>query len=138
MQPSHQPSGACSSHTVRKRQRKAFPPLPTDLGLRKQLEPLWHVACSSQPATTTAAPWAQPAAAPPGTSSSTRRPRPLCPLQVGRELLSSRPRAQEDVQAGLQGLSSKWEELNRQMAEHGKQLWWARQQDQLLGLLQVG
>ncbi|KAB0401288.1 hypothetical protein E2I00_000787, partial [Balaenoptera physalus] len=56
--------------------------------------------------------------------------------QVGRELLSSRPRAQEDAQAGLQGLSSKWEELNRQMAEHGKQLQRARQQDQLLGLLQ--
>ncbi|KAJ8776877.1 hypothetical protein J1605_015054 [Eschrichtius robustus] len=103
-----------------RRQRKALPPLPTDLGLRRQLEPLWHVACSSQPTTATAAPWAQPATAPPGTSSSTRRP-----LQVKRELLSSRPRAQEDTQAGLQGLSSKWEELNR-----------ARQQDQLLGLLQ--
>uniref|UniRef100_A0A8C6D7R2 Spectrin beta, non-erythrocytic 5 n=1 Tax=Moschus moschiferus TaxID=68415 RepID=A0A8C6D7R2_MOSMO len=56
--------------------------------------------------------------------------------QVGRELLSSRPRAQEDVQARLQGLSSKWEELRRKMAERGKQLQQARQQDQLLRLLQ--
>ncbi|CAN0540377.1 unnamed protein product [Rangifer tarandus platyrhynchus] len=56
--------------------------------------------------------------------------------QVGRELLSSRPHAQEDVQARLQGLSSKWEELRRKMAERGKQLQQARQQDQLLRLLQ--
>uniref|UniRef100_A0A452DXD2 Spectrin beta, non-erythrocytic 5 n=1 Tax=Capra hircus TaxID=9925 RepID=A0A452DXD2_CAPHI len=42
--------------------------------------------------------------------------------QVGRELLSSRPHAQEDVQARLQGLSSKWEELRRKVAERGKQL----------------
>ncbi|KAF4017333.1 hypothetical protein G4228_009075 [Cervus hanglu yarkandensis] len=57
-------------------------------------------------------------------------------LQVGRELLSSRPHAQEDVQARLQDLSSKWEELRRKMAERGKQLQQARQQDQLLRLLQ--
>ncbi|XP_061286842.1 spectrin beta chain, non-erythrocytic 5 isoform X2 [Bos javanicus] len=56
--------------------------------------------------------------------------------QVGRELLSSRPHAQEDVQARLQGLSSKWEDLRCKMAEHGKQLQQARQQDQLLRLLQ--
>ncbi|XP_043327488.1 spectrin beta chain, non-erythrocytic 5 [Cervus canadensis] len=56
--------------------------------------------------------------------------------QVGRELLSSRPHAQEDVQARLQDLSSKWEELRRKMAERGKQLQQARQQDQLLRLLQ--
>ncbi|KAG5206556.1 hypothetical protein JEQ12_018129 [Ovis aries] len=56
--------------------------------------------------------------------------------QVGRELLSSRPHAQEDVQARLQGLSSKWEELRRKVAERGKQLQQARQQDQLLRLLQ--
>uniref|UniRef100_A0A8D0S447 Calponin-homology (CH) domain-containing protein n=1 Tax=Sus scrofa TaxID=9823 RepID=A0A8D0S447_PIG len=56
--------------------------------------------------------------------------------QVGRELLRSRPHAQEDVQAMLRGLSSKWEGLNRRMAERGKQLQQARWQDQLLGLLQ--
>ncbi|KAI4583108.1 hypothetical protein MJG53_008321 [Ovis ammon polii x Ovis aries] len=56
--------------------------------------------------------------------------------QVGRELLSSRPHAQEDVQARLQGLSSKWEELRRKVAERGKQLQQVRQQDQLLRLLQ--
>lgn len=37
----------------------------------------------------------------------------------------------------LRGLSSKWEGLNRRMAERGKQLQQARWQDQLLGLLQV-
>ncbi|XP_037691030.1 LOW QUALITY PROTEIN: spectrin beta chain, non-erythrocytic 5 [Choloepus didactylus] len=56
--------------------------------------------------------------------------------QVGRELLSTGPPAQGDVQAGLQALSSKWEVLTRQMAEHGDKLWQARQQEQLLGLLQ--
>ncbi|XP_057577784.1 spectrin beta chain, non-erythrocytic 5 [Hippopotamus amphibius kiboko] len=56
--------------------------------------------------------------------------------QAGRELLGSRPRAQEDVQARLQGLSRKWEELNRKTAERGKRLRRARQQDRLLGLLQ--
>ncbi|XP_032336758.1 spectrin beta chain, non-erythrocytic 5 [Camelus ferus] len=56
--------------------------------------------------------------------------------QVGRGLLSSWPHAQEDVQAALQGLSGKWEELHRKVAELGKQLWRARRQDQLLGLLQ--
>lgn len=83
-------------------------------------------------------PRTQPTTATPSTSSLARRPRPLCPLQVGRELLSSRPHAQEDVQARLQGLSSKWEELRRKVAERGKQLQQARQQDQLLRLLQVG
>lgn len=113
--------------------------MPTDLGPRKQLEEsLRPVECSLQPVTPTAAPWTQPTTATPSTSSSTRRPRPLCPLQVGRELLSSRPHAQEDVQARLQDLSSKWEELRRKMAERGKQLQQARQQDQLLRLLQVG
>uniref|UniRef100_A0A8C4M5V2 Spectrin beta, non-erythrocytic 5 n=1 Tax=Equus asinus TaxID=9793 RepID=A0A8C4M5V2_EQUAS len=65
-----------------------------------------------------------------------KTPRPLSPLQAGRELLSSRLSAQEDVQARLQGLSSKWEELNLKMAERGDQLRQARQQDQLRGLLQ--
>ncbi|KAF6133107.1 spectrin beta, non-erythrocytic 5 [Phyllostomus discolor] len=53
--------------------------------------------------------------------------------QVGRKLLSSELRAQEDVQARLWGLSSKWEELNHKTAAQGEQL---RQQDQLLRLLQ--
>lgn len=52
--------------------------------------------------------------------------------------MSSRLSAQEDMQARLQGLSSKWEELNLKMAERGDQLRQARQQDQLRGLLQVG
>ncbi|XP_037360039.1 spectrin beta chain, non-erythrocytic 5 [Talpa occidentalis] len=56
--------------------------------------------------------------------------------QAGTELLSSGCHAQEDVQAVLQGLSSKWEELNRKMAECGDALRQARQQEQLLGLLQ--
>lgn len=58
-------------------------------------------------------------------------------LQVGRELLSSRPCVQEDVRARLQGLSSQWEELNYKMAERREQLQQARQRDQLLVLLQV-
>uniref|UniRef100_A0A8C3VFV2 Spectrin beta, non-erythrocytic 5 n=1 Tax=Catagonus wagneri TaxID=51154 RepID=A0A8C3VFV2_9CETA len=56
--------------------------------------------------------------------------------QAGRELLRSRPHAQRDVQATLQGLRSRWEGLNREMAERGKQLQQARWQDQLLGQLQ--
>ncbi|XP_077736870.1 spectrin beta chain, non-erythrocytic 5 [Canis aureus] len=56
--------------------------------------------------------------------------------QVGRQLLSSRPQAQEDVQSSLQGLRNKWEAVKRKMAEHGDQLRQARQQAQLLGLLQ--
>ncbi|XP_007933521.1 spectrin beta chain, non-erythrocytic 5 [Orycteropus afer afer] len=56
--------------------------------------------------------------------------------QVGRELLNSGPHAQEDVQARLQGLSSKWEELNLKMAERRDKLRQARQQEQLLELLQ--
>ena len=98
------------------------------------------VACGVQLATSHShcCPRTQPTTATPSTSSSTRHPRPLCPLQVGRELLSSRPHAQEDVQARLQGLSSKWEELRCKMAERGKQLQQTRQQDQLLRLLQVG
>ncbi|KAF5925525.1 hypothetical protein HPG69_001972 [Diceros bicornis minor] len=56
--------------------------------------------------------------------------------QVGRELLGSRLHAQEDVQTRLQGLRSKWEELNLKMAERGDQLRQAGQQDQLRGLLQ--
>ncbi|KAM5340248.1 LOW QUALITY PROTEIN: spectrin beta chain, non-erythrocytic 5 [Glossophaga mutica] len=56
--------------------------------------------------------------------------------QVGRKLLSSEPRAQEDVQARLRGLSSKWEELNHKTAARGEQLLQARQQDQLRGLPQ--
>ncbi|XP_073733567.1 spectrin beta chain, non-erythrocytic 5 [Callorhinus ursinus] len=54
--------------------------------------------------------------------------------QVGRQLLSDRPRAQEDVQASLQGLSSKWEELKHKLAEQGDRL---QQGRQLLGLLQA-
>ncbi|XP_072594223.1 spectrin beta chain, non-erythrocytic 5 [Vulpes vulpes] len=56
--------------------------------------------------------------------------------QVGRQLLSSRPQAQEDVQSSLQGLRNKWEAVKRKMAEHGDQLRQARQQAPLLGLLQ--
>ncbi|XP_049479925.1 spectrin beta chain, non-erythrocytic 5-like [Panthera uncia] len=56
--------------------------------------------------------------------------------QVGRQLLSSRLHAQEDVQGSLQGLSDKWEELKHKMAERGDQLQKARQQTQLLRLLQ--
>ena len=113
--------------------------MPTDLGPREQLEaPLRPVECSLQPVNSHCCPRTQPTTATPSTSSSTRHPRPLCPLQVGRELLSSRPHAQEDVQARLQGLSSKWEDLRCKMAERGKQLQQARQQDQLLRLLQVG
>ncbi|GAB5572546.1 spectrin beta chain [Prionailurus iriomotensis] len=56
--------------------------------------------------------------------------------QVGRQLLSSRLHAQEDVQGSLQGLSNKWEELRHKMAERGDQLQRARQQAQLLQLLQ--
>uniref|UniRef100_A0A667H474 Spectrin beta, non-erythrocytic 5 n=1 Tax=Lynx canadensis TaxID=61383 RepID=A0A667H474_LYNCA len=56
--------------------------------------------------------------------------------QVGRQLLSSRLHAQEDVQGSLQGLSNKWEELKHKMAERGDQLQKARQQAQLLQLLQ--
>ncbi|XP_006883283.1 PREDICTED: spectrin beta chain, non-erythrocytic 5 [Elephantulus edwardii] len=56
--------------------------------------------------------------------------------QVGRELLSSGLLTPEDVQARLQGLSSKWEEVNRKTAEHVDKLHWARQQEQLLGVLQ--
>lgn len=41
------------------------------------------------------------------------------------------------MQAGLRDLSNKWEELNLKMAERGEQLRQARQQDQLLELLQV-
>lgn len=52
--------------------------------------------------------------------------------------MSSRPQAQEDVQSSLQGLRNKWEAVKRKMAEHGDQLRQARQQAQLLGLLQVG
>ncbi|CAD7671031.1 unnamed protein product [Nyctereutes procyonoides] len=56
--------------------------------------------------------------------------------QVGRQLLSSRPQAQEDVQNSLQDLRNKWEAVKRKMAEHGDQLRQARQQAPLLGLLQ--
>ncbi|XP_077905876.1 spectrin beta chain, non-erythrocytic 5 isoform X4 [Ictidomys tridecemlineatus] len=56
--------------------------------------------------------------------------------QAGRELLCSSPHAQEDIQSRLQGLGHKWEELNRKMAERGDALQQARQQEQLLGLLQ--
>ncbi|XP_042798196.1 spectrin beta chain, non-erythrocytic 5 [Panthera leo] len=56
--------------------------------------------------------------------------------QVGRQLLSSRLHAQADVQGSLQGLSDKWEELKHKMAERGDQLQKARQQTQLLRLLQ--
>ncbi|XP_025775020.1 spectrin beta chain, non-erythrocytic 5 [Puma concolor] len=56
--------------------------------------------------------------------------------QVGRQLLSSRLHAQEDVQGSLQGLSNKWEELKHKMAERGDKLQKARQQAQLLRLLQ--
>ncbi|XP_062061690.1 spectrin beta chain, non-erythrocytic 5 [Lepus europaeus] len=56
--------------------------------------------------------------------------------QVGRELLGSQPQAQEDIQARLRGLSSRWEELNHKMAERWDQLQQARWQDQLLRLLQ--
>lgn len=51
--------------------------------------------------------------------------------------MSSRLHAQEDVQGSLQGLSNKWEELKHKMAERGDQLQKARQQAQLLRLLQV-
>ncbi|XP_032273432.1 spectrin beta chain, non-erythrocytic 5 [Phoca vitulina] len=54
--------------------------------------------------------------------------------QVGRQLLSDRPRAREDVQASLQCLSSTWEELKHKLAEQGDRL---RQARQLLGLLQA-
>ncbi|XP_034850492.1 spectrin beta chain, non-erythrocytic 5 [Mirounga leonina] len=54
--------------------------------------------------------------------------------QVGRQLSSDRPRAREDVQASLQCLSSKWEELKHKLAEQGDRL---RQARQLLGLLQA-
>ncbi|KAM8780237.1 LOW QUALITY PROTEIN: spectrin beta chain, non-erythrocytic 5 [Rhynchonycteris naso] len=54
------------------------------------------------------------------------------PLATRREkLLSNGPRAQENVQARLRGLRSKWEELNCKMEEHGKKLQQASQQDQL-------
>ncbi|XP_064148191.1 spectrin beta chain, non-erythrocytic 5 isoform X4 [Loxodonta africana] len=59
--------------------------------------------------------------------------------QAGRELLSSglhAQDAQEDVQARLRGLSRKWEELNCKIAERGDKLRQARQQEQLLELLQ--
>ncbi|XP_077655910.1 LOW QUALITY PROTEIN: spectrin beta chain, non-erythrocytic 5 [Urocitellus parryii] len=56
--------------------------------------------------------------------------------QAGRELLCSSPHAQEDIQSRLQGLGHKWEELNGKMAERGDALQQARQQEQLLGLLQ--
>uniref|UniRef100_A0A8C5UMU9 Spectrin beta, non-erythrocytic 5 n=1 Tax=Microcebus murinus TaxID=30608 RepID=A0A8C5UMU9_MICMU len=56
--------------------------------------------------------------------------------QVGRQLLSSTPHDQEDIQSRLQNLSSKWEELNRTMAESGDKLRQARQQEQLLRQLQ--
>ncbi|KAM6202501.1 spectrin beta chain, non-erythrocytic 5 [Rhynchocyon petersi] len=56
-------------------------------------------------------------------------------LQVGRELLSS-GQAQKDVQARLQGLCRKWEDLSHKMAERGDKLRQARQQEQLLELLQ--
>ncbi|XP_058149963.1 spectrin beta chain, non-erythrocytic 5 [Dasypus novemcinctus] len=56
--------------------------------------------------------------------------------QVGKELLSGGPHAQGDVQARLQGLSGQWEELTRQVAERGDKLRQARQQEQLLELLQ--
>ncbi|XP_032107131.1 spectrin beta chain, non-erythrocytic 5 [Sapajus apella] len=56
--------------------------------------------------------------------------------QAGRELLSRRPRGQEDIQTRLQGLRSKWEALNRKMAERGDELRQARQQEQLLRQLQ--
>uniref|UniRef100_A0A8D2AM26 Spectrin beta, non-erythrocytic 5 n=1 Tax=Sciurus vulgaris TaxID=55149 RepID=A0A8D2AM26_SCIVU len=56
--------------------------------------------------------------------------------QAGRELLCSSPHAQEDIQSRLQGLRHKWEELNHKMAERGDELQQARQQEQLLGLLQ--
>ncbi|KAM9202881.1 spectrin beta chain, non-erythrocytic 5 [Dugong dugon] len=58
--------------------------------------------------------------------------------QVGRELLSSGPHAQdaqEDVQAVLRGLSHQWKELNHKMAECGDQLRQARQREELLELL---
>ncbi|XP_076983663.1 spectrin beta chain, non-erythrocytic 5 [Tamandua tetradactyla] len=56
--------------------------------------------------------------------------------QVGRELLSAGSPAQGDVQATLQSLSDKWEELNHRVAEHGDKLRQARQQERLLELLQ--
>nr|XP_021524474.1 LOW QUALITY PROTEIN: spectrin beta chain, non-erythrocytic 5 [Aotus nancymaae] len=56
--------------------------------------------------------------------------------QAGRELLSRRPRGQEDIQTRLQGLRSKWEALNRKMAERGDELRQAGQQEQLLRQLQ--
>ncbi|KAM5175969.1 spectrin beta chain, non-erythrocytic 5 [Callospermophilus lateralis] len=56
--------------------------------------------------------------------------------QAGRKLLCSSPHAQEDIQSRLQGLRHKWEELNHKMAERGEALQQARQQEQLLGLLQ--
>ncbi|XP_069348326.1 spectrin beta chain, non-erythrocytic 5 [Eulemur rufifrons] len=56
--------------------------------------------------------------------------------QVGRQLLGSMPHAQEDIGSRLQGLSSKWEELNRKMAECGDKLRQERQQEQLLRQLQ--
>lgn len=79
-------------------------------------------ACGMQLATSHShcGPRTQPTTATPSTSSSAGRPRPLCPLQVGRELLSSRPHAQEDVQARLQGLSvAEWEGLRRKVAGVG-------------------
>lgn len=112
----------CSPHTISRHQRKAFLLVPSDLGATKSWSAL--AACGMQLATSHShcCPRTQPTSATPSTSSSARRPRPLCPLQVGRELLSSRPHAQEDVQANFQGLSSKWEELRRKVAERGKQL----------------
>lgn len=95
---------------------------------------LWKAACGQSP---TSAPWVQglwlimvPAAQQDSLGSVS--------TQVGRKLLSSEPCAQEDVQAKLRGLSSKWEELNRKMAVRGEQLRQAWQQDRLRGLLQVG
>lgn len=109
---------------------------PQIWGYRKCLSPcsLENATCSQLPAPAASATWVPPAVAPHGTSNSTKFPRPLCPLQVGRQLLSDRPRAREDVQASLQCLSSTWEELKHKLAEQGDRL---RQARQLLGLLQV-